>query len=193
MTRQVPRGAVSRHFRQRVIDLSDALRGIAHCDAPVPSVVLGDARELEIKPQHIDLVLTSPPYPGTYDYVEHHQLRMDFLEIETETFTQRELGARRHFRGSNIAQSLKIWRQDSIAILKRLRQGLTEHGMMCFLVGDSLAGGTAIRADDEIHRFAKEAGLTVLAWAWQTRRSLGGREREVFSDVPKREHLILLG
>ena len=193
ISRQVPRGAVSRHFRERVIALSDSLRGIARCEAPVPTIELGDARELDLETDSVDLVLTSPPYPGTYDYVSHHQLRMNFLEIETATFNERELGARRHFRGQGgSTASIDTWRADSIVIMKSLKRSLSGEGHICLLVGDSLAGGYPVRADEETARIAEAAGLEVVAWAWQTRRSLGGREREVFADTPKREHLILL-
>jgi len=42
-----------------------------------------------------DLVLTSPPYPGTYDYYLHHRLRLDWLGLDGEALLDAELFPRR--------------------------------------------------------------------------------------------------
>src|SRR5579863_9889445 len=42
-----------------------------------------------------DFVLTSPPYPGTYDYYLHHRLRMDWLGLDGQALLDAELFPRR--------------------------------------------------------------------------------------------------
>ncbi len=42
-----------------------------------------------------DLALTSPPYPGTYDYYLHHRLRLDWLGLDGQALLDAELFPRR--------------------------------------------------------------------------------------------------
>jgi hypothetical protein len=65
----------------------------------VPSFHQGDARQLSelLGPKfHADLVLTSPPYGGTYDYADHHARRSAWLKLDVEALRTHEIGARRN-------------------------------------------------------------------------------------------------
>ena len=54
--------------------------------APEPDVHPDDARTLgTIKAASVDVVLTSPPYAATYDYLEHHDVRLRWLRLEDVT------------------------------------------------------------------------------------------------------------
>ena len=58
---------------------------------------LGDAR-LTPPPKPVDLILTSPPYPGVYDYLPLQQLRYSWLQFKHADRLSREVGSRRSFR-----------------------------------------------------------------------------------------------
>jgi hypothetical protein len=59
------------------------------------------------------------------------------------------------------------------------------------VIGDSLAGGRAMYALDDV-RSALTDDLVVAAWAAQERPMLGGTERRAFGQRPKAEHIIAL-
>src|SRR5690606_4952844 len=56
-----------------------------------PHLEVSDARRLHyVQPASVELVLCSPPYPGVYDYVKHHETRMRWLGLETAEFSRNE-------------------------------------------------------------------------------------------------------
>ena len=54
-------------------------RGSGRARGPLPRVVCTDARRIggHVTARSADLVLTSPPYAGTYDYADQHRLQDD--------------------------------------------------------------------------------------------------------------------
>jgi 16S rRNA G966 N2-methylase RsmD len=186
--RQIGRGAASRRFRDRAAELAEGLEGLAA--GPEPEIAVDDAREWSPAPRRFDLVLSSPPYPGTYDYSHHHDLRLAFLGLATRELEDRELGARRHF-GRHAARGLRRWRGDMEQVFTRIGESLAPGGLALLLVGDSIAGHDPVRADEALPPLAAAGGkLELVAWAAQPRRPLGGRERQAFVNPPKREHLL---
>lgn len=68
-------------------------------DAFTPRFHQGDARNLsELLGLRFkaDLILTSPPYGGTYDYAEHHARRAAWLDLDVRPLRAGEIGARRN-------------------------------------------------------------------------------------------------
>jgi|JI10StandDraft_1071094.scaffolds.fasta_scaffold06550_10 hypothetical protein len=189
--RNVPRGAAARWFGERVAMIAAGLDDLA-VGRVAPTVVHeADARalgRLELPP--IGAVVTSPPYPGTYDYADQHRLRFDFLGLRHRAFTEKELGARRQF-SANSVEAMRQWRADQVTWMGSLAEVLVPGAWAAFVVGDSLAGTRAIYADDEL-RGALDDRLAAVAWAAQERPMLGAVERRAFAERPKREHVILL-
>ena len=190
VSKKIGRGAPSRLLRERVNELAEGLAELAACRGPEPEIIAGDSREPGLAPASVEAVITSPPYPGTYDYAKHHDLRIAFLGLDDESFSRAEIGARRHFR-RDPAKGLARWRGDMLKVLSELRPAVKPGGWIALLAGDSLAGDRAVRADAQLSELAETAGLTLSAWAWQTRRPLGGREKRAFAKKEKREHLLL--
>lgn len=185
--RRIARGAPTRLFRDRVDMLCAGLDDLAsEHRAPMPDIRVGDARKL---PSGLaaEVIITSPPYPGTYDYAEHHALRMAFLELDGRSIEKNEIGARRKQGGSG---GLKRWRDDTKAWMKSACGVLGKGRYLAMVVGDSVAGRTAVFADKEMVALAPPE-LELVAKASQTRPKLGGLERTAFGDMLKREHILL--
>lgn len=189
--KNVPRGAASRHFAQRVLLLHAGLADLARAGGP-PDVFELDARRLhEVVPDgSAQAVITSPPYAGTYDYAEHQRLRFDFLGLRHKALDAGEIGSRRSFDASALAAE-RAWRDalsDSLAAMSRV---LAPGGLAAIVIGDSWAGGRAMYALDDV-RSALPGDLDVAAWASQFRPMLGAGERKAFGSRSKAEHIILL-
>ncbi|MGB9625626.1 MAG: hypothetical protein ACPMAQ_12290, partial [Phycisphaerae bacterium] len=108
--RPVGPGAALHMFRRRAHELRgqlDALRedlAARGVRPPEPRLLHGDARTAGlVAPGTAALVLTSPPYLGTYDYLFHHARRYAALGLPTEYADQHEIGARRRTSGSATA------------------------------------------------------------------------------------------
>jgi SAM-dependent methyltransferase len=83
--RRIGRGIPSKFFAGRAEELARALAGLAQLTpqgTPIPAIHAGDARHLEGLGEHeFDLIVTSPPYAGIYDYVEHHDASFLWLGL----------------------------------------------------------------------------------------------------------------
>ncbi|HUH01545.1 MAG TPA: DNA methyltransferase [Kofleriaceae bacterium] len=198
--RKVARGAAARLLRER-IPLLD--RGLAELDRTARHPVTlyqGDARaltELGIAPGSVHAVVTSPPYAGTYDYADQHQLRLDFFNMPSAALRTGEIGARRSFTGTDAtgkrpdrAAAVRQWERDLGDALSAISKALAPGGRAAIMLGDSIAGAGIVLAD-QIMTVALPDGLEMVAWAWQERPKLGA-ERRAFVDRPKREHIFLL-
>jgi SAM-dependent methyltransferase len=195
--RSVGRGAAARIFGQRIELLCNGLDALARSsDAPMPAVRHGDARHLDragIEPASVDFVITSPPYAGTYDYAEQHQLRLDFLAMPASRFREAEIGSREQFAGDpeQRRRARRRYKRALGVTLAEIARVLAPGGLAAVILGDSVAGDRVIRADEVIQEAAGEH-FTVLAWAWQERAKLASLEHQAFGDEPKREHVFLL-
>jgi hypothetical protein len=150
-----------------------------------PMLRFGDARDLARtlpRNRQWDLVISSPPYGGTYDYVEHHELRYPWLGLDARELQDHEIGARRHLAHSDDAPT---WEQQVHDFLTSIESVLSKDGVVVLLVGDAQIGQRRMNAAAQLVRLAPEAGLRVQGSASQTRPDrTGGRPRE--------EHLVML-
>jgi len=157
-----------------------------------PIIELGDARKLPFRPNSVAAVVTSPPYPGVYDYVEHHRLRMNWLGLSAEHLEQHEIGAKRHA----VRQEPREFRAKFNAELQRclaeMARVLAPNGTAALIIADSVIGRTPWFADEEISQLAKRAGLVLTAQASQPRPHFHEPTRRAFSNQPRCERLLLL-
>ncbi|MBK8411566.1 MAG: methyltransferase domain-containing protein [Sandaracinaceae bacterium] len=78
----------------RWVELEAQITERAPAEVFAPRLVQGDARKLRdhVGAAPVDLVLSSPPYGGTYDYVHHHVRRYPWLGIDPTQLERNELG-----------------------------------------------------------------------------------------------------
>jgi len=180
-----PPGAPFRLFREKCAELTKSLlllssdlhkRGV---NPREPELRVADARELRPASGSVDLVLTSPPYAGTYDYSAHHALR-DALYGAPSVRESREIGTRRE-RGAG-------YREDLTRILGNLLPALSPEGRIVLLVGDGSVGAVRVEADRLVRDIARGLGARVPAGASrdQMERTYGRRGER------RREHLIVI-
>jgi adenine-specific DNA methylase len=179
-------------------DLEAAVPRSSHA----PRFVLSDARRL---PQTLageyrcDLVLTSPPYGGTYDYLTHHARRHAWLGLNPKQLREREIGARRQLSGKRAGggdrgdrrnankqgSSRDKWDAQMLSVLQAIAGLLAPEGVAVFLVGDAELDGVREPADAQLERLAEAAELELVAVASQPRPDWRG-------GPPRREHLVAL-
>jgi hypothetical protein len=194
--RRIRKGLVTEFFVRKGRELVEAQAELdAACPAKThaPRLVLSDTRRL---PRTLsgefraNLIVTSPPYGGTYDYADHHALRMAWLGLDGKALRRNELGARRSYaRGGKTAEGREArggeqaWDAEVLAALKANAALLRPEALAVGMVGDGRIGGRDVRADEQLRRLAPRAGLEVMGIASQPRRDYAGGK-------PRQEHLV---
>ncbi len=166
-----PRHASYRWFREKVSELASSLlqlssdlhkRKVAWVE---PDLRRADARSFR-PAAPADLVLTSPPYVGTYDYALHHARRYPLFGEDPSFALKNEIGSRRR---------PGAYREDLEACLRNMLAALSPAGKILLLVGD----GEDLAADALLAELSSKLGARVAAGASQRRRE-------------GREHLLLI-
>jgi DNA modification methylase len=136
-------------------------------ESPAEGIVrlaMADARDQE-PPEDTALVLTSPPYPGVYDYVPMQQLRLAWLDIDALDGKKAEIGSRRSFRSKGRMDALKRWREDTSEWISTQAGGLISGGAMAIVVGDGLVGDKPVDTLSPTIESMRAAGLEIQARA----------------------------
>jgi DNA methylase len=119
-----PVGEADKFLRRYVRDAVRRVEAFAavRTDATV-HVLAGDARRLD-PPGPVDLVLTSPPYPGLIDYHEQHGYAFELLGLERRD-------------ADEIGRGVKGYCDDVAAVLRRAARALRPAGRVVVVVNDS--------------------------------------------------------
>ena len=194
--KRISSGYTTRFFVKKAQELAERLEAAAAYlprRAPLARVVHGDARDLHVVGNgKVDLVVTSPPYPGVYDYVVHHRDRLRWLGLPEERFEEHEIGARRHARGIPFAPALGRFQSELGAALSELGRTLSARGSAVIVIADSVLANRAVFTDELVAGLAPSAGLALVASASQVRPHVHAPTQAAFARRPRREHALLL-
>lgn len=171
---------------QELVERWSSLAESAHPNGPAPMLTLDDARNLpRVLTKPADLIITSPPYAGTYDYAEHHALRAPWLGVSLDRIVKDELGSRRTLTA---AGAVERWDEQVRDMLRALAGALDkDEGLAVLVVGDGEIGNKRIKADEQVARLLDDARapLRIVATASAPRLDWrGGADRQ--------EHLVAL-
>ena len=162
-------------------------------DRPPAAVFGGDARELrDIHDDSVDLIVSSPPYPGVYDYLTHHSTRLNWLGLDGTKFARTEMGSRRQMAKLREEDAIDIWESDLGRCLEQIHRVLRVGGRACLIMADSAIQSRAIFADSTLSKLATEVGLQNVARASQVRPHFHRDSERAFGDEPRREHVLVL-
>ena len=183
--KRVRKGLVSEFFERKAHELSlrwAAVLAAAPQEAIEPTLLTGDARELArvLGPDYrADLLVTSPPYGGTYDYVEQHVLRLAWLRLPAGPLESRELGSRRRTRDA------RAWDDEVRAMLVSMRDVLREGALAFLVVGDGQVGARRVDALEQLKGIAPSAGMEALGAASELKTDWAGGES-------RQEHVVVM-
>jgi hypothetical protein len=140
----------------------------------------------------VDGVVTSPPYVATYDYLEHHALRLRWLGLDTKAFEANELGARRAYTDLPPHVARDLWASELRALLVALARVTRSGGAVVLLMADSAVGNEPLPADEIVADVALGTALVCVARASQLREHFHQNTREAFRLRSRAEHALLL-
>ncbi|MEM6996365.1 MAG: hypothetical protein AAF721_38010, partial [Myxococcota bacterium] len=192
--RHIAPGVPTQFFGRKAEELCsrwNAVAALTTKDTPRVQLRSGDARKIPqlVGPKRrYDLVVSSPPYGGTYDYVEHHRLRRAWLGLTARELERGEIGSRRRFSDRKLSRAAaqQLWDTQMTETLISIAAVLSgPEAPVVLFVGDGEIAGQRVDAIAQLRRLAPTVDMQVVATAsvprpdWQ-----GGR--------PRAEHLVQL-
>jgi SAM-dependent methyltransferase len=159
-----PAGTTAVLFHKKTRELARQLTELREAlppDTPEAELVLADAREAR-PTTPVALVLTSPPYPSTYDYLPMQHLRHVWLGERPDASL--EIGARRLWRGG-LRRAREIWRGDTDRWTANVAHTLVAGGHLVVVIGDGLLPSGIVDASQPTLDAARRAGLELVAGA----------------------------
>ena len=191
--KRLARSFAFRFFQMKTEELSQRLldySSLVPNGTPRALIEHTDARDLHyVRDASVRLVVSSPPYPGVYDYYDHHAMRLRWLRMPAEDFLDNEIGTRRGARAATNA--ITRWEQDFTQCLAELRRVLVPGGRAALVLADSVVAGTAYYADEWLPRLLRQHGFVLHASASQARPHFHEPTERAFAKKPRREHVIV--
>lgn len=119
-----------------------------------------DATKLELPDNSIDLIVTSPPYPNSYDYYLYHKLRMLWLDYDPKIAQDLEIGSR-HEHSSKKAD-IDIFGKRILPVLESCSRALKPTKLAYFFIGDSIIRNKYFNMGDFLENLATDANLKLV-------------------------------
>jgi hypothetical protein len=197
--KRIPAGFAIRFFFMKTKELVERLTeftALVPQRTPRSVVEIADARRLGfLRDASLRLIVSSPPYPGVYDYYDHHRVRLRWLRRDARDFAQNELGSRRSASaaatGGPRNGAANSFERDFLRCLAEMRRVLSPGGRAFLIVADSVFAGRPLYAPEWLVPLAERAGLVTLGRAAQARPYFHQPTGTAFARAPRREHLIV--
>jgi SAM-dependent methyltransferase len=93
-----------------------------------------DARTLPLPDDHVDLVITSPPYINVFNYHQNHRPAMELLGWDALAIARSEFGSNRKNRGNRFL-TVTQYALDMLQALREMRRVLKPDGRIILVVG----------------------------------------------------------
>jgi len=179
-------------FKEKLNDMIERIRKFNKVAADtLIKVYHADSRNLYfIKDNSVDLIVTSPPYPNTYDYYLYHKLRMFWLNLNWEVAKIKEIGSR--LRHSSFKEDIDTYIRDMIKCFKHFHRILKPGKYFAVIVGDSIIRGKVIKADKVISEIAQHTSFEVVDKLSYSLDYVSKSFNPAFRSKNKEEHIILL-
>ena len=110
-------------------------------------ILLDDARNLDLADNSIDVVICSPPYYNTLDYVGQNRVRLYFLGLNKEKQDKLK---------QDLIQDSKNYLEDMIKVGRELKRVLKENSLIVFVLGDVHRTKYSINTAKEVSRIYQE-------------------------------------
>jgi len=113
-------------------------------------ILYADARNMPLKDNSIDVVISSPPYYDTLDYIQSNFLRLALLNIDMEN--QRIIG-------KNLIKETNTYLLNMKKVGLELKRILKPDGKIIFVLGDVHKGEKSINTAADIEKVYSEIGF----------------------------------
>lgn len=118
----------------------------------------GDAREMEssgVKPNSVDVIVTSPPYSIALDYVKNDEHALNALKVSLPKLRSSMTGV----RGKGPKDKLALYNEDMKRVFVETERVLKPGAAAAYVVGDATVDGREYTTTETMASWAGDAGL----------------------------------
>ena len=190
--KRIPPKHVFSLFKKKLRNMSERMKqfNIRASDCKT-QVHFDDCRKMDLLPENsVNLIVTSPPYPNTYDYYLYHKLRMFWLEMDWERAKNNEIGSR--LRHSSQKENIESYINDMRDCFDHFKQVLKPEGPFVIVVGDSIIRKKLLKADEIIGELSEKTGFKVKDEVKYNLSYASKTFNPAFRNKLKQEHIMLL-
>ena len=142
-----------------------------------------------IQANSVDLILTSPPYPNTYDYYLYHKHRMNWLGYDVKFSMQNEIGSRREF--SSLKKPKEKFNDDMLEILTSCDKTLKIGGHVVLVMGDGRIQGEIYEAKSNIENICKNLNWDLVDYSYSLLDVTSRSFQQSYRTKGKKEHVLV--
>ena len=187
-TPSIPKGAVSDWLFSKTKELLQQQTTFYRKVPPRTQPALLFTKDIgaldDIPEKSIDLILTSPSSPMSYDYHAHYLLQLKWLQLPEHSLKTKDMGTDRRYLA-------KQWKQPFRETLFRLRKLLKPGGNFYLNIYDWLDREQPVDALGYVQKYAPSVGWEVLGSA-SMRLPVSNQHKEFYEKKGKWEHLVHL-
>ncbi len=150
-----------------------------------------DSRFINFIPENfVDFIVTSPPYPNTYDYYLYHKLRMVVLGFDYKAVQEKEIGSRH--RHSSKKENIETYLHSMKQSFRNFANILKPEHYFAIIVGDSIIRGVKYDGYEIIKDIAVSTGFEVVQHISYDLDDISRLFNKSFRIKGKKEHIIIL-
>jgi hypothetical protein len=116
-------------------------------------IMHADARKLPLLKDEVDVILSSPPYYNTLDYVQDNRLRLEILEFDAN---------KRERLKDSLIQDKNTYLEEMSKAGLELRRVLKPQSLCIFVLGDMNSGKRNINTSQEVGKVYENLGFSIL-------------------------------
>jgi len=153
--------SVKNFFINRVNSMILELNNMKRLIPQKPKILAieGDSRNLLLKNDCVDLIVTSPPYVNALDYHRIHMYNMAWLEMDYQYFKKHEIGCHSHHIGNRF-RLLSEYLGDMLRSLIEMNKVLKNNKLAILIVGNSTLEFEKIESYKFLSRLSNKVGFS---------------------------------
>lgn len=137
----------------------------------------------------VDFLITSPPYPNTYDYYLYHKHRMMWLDYDYKPVMEAEIGSRREY--SSLKRPIQNFEHDLYEVFSSCNKLLKVGAYIMIIIGDGRIRGESYDSLDATLRIGKKLEWKSISNDHTLLDNTSRSFTKSFRTKGKKEHYIL--
>jgi tRNA G10 N-methylase Trm11 len=144
------------HYKEVIPRMIDKVNRMYRNEFPLKTdgrIMHGDARKLPLSKNEVDVIISSPPYYNTLDYIQDNRLRLEILGFDED---------KRGELKKNLIQNKSTYLEEMSKVGVELKRVLKPQSLCIFILGDSQIGKKVINTAQEVGNVYEGLGFSII-------------------------------